>query len=83
MANWTVSDELDSRLRERLGVGDIAGYVEGLITDQLNYDDDPAYRAKLDEQITASLADIEAGRVTDARDAMRAIAKDKNIKLDR
>ena len=48
MANWTVSDELDARLRQRLGRRDVAEYVEGLITDQLNYDEDPAYRAAVD-----------------------------------
>lgn len=83
MANWTVSDELDARLRGRLGDAGIAEYVESFFTDQLNYEDDPEYRGAVDAQIKASEADIAAGRVMDARDAMRQIAADKGIKLDR
>lgn len=83
MATWTVSDELDARLRQRLGGDDVAEYVESLLIDQLNYDDDPAYRAEVDAQIKASEADIAAGRVIDAREAMRTIARDKGIKFNR
>lgn len=83
MANWRISDELDARLRQRLGDADVVEYVEQLITDQLDFEDDPATRAEVDAQIKASLADIEAGRVIDAREAMRQIAREKGIKLDR
>jgi predicted transcriptional regulator len=82
MAEWHVSDELDARLRAHVD-GDVNEYVEQIITEQLDYEEDPAYRAAVDEQIKASLADIEAGRVVDARQAMRKIAADKGIKLDR
>lgn len=50
--------------------------------DQLNYEDDPAYQTEVKAQIDASLADIKAGRVMDARKAMREIAAEKNIKID-
>jgi hypothetical protein len=83
MANWTVSDELDARLRERLGVEDPAAFAERIITDQLDTAADPAERAIVDEQIDASEADIAAGRVTDARQAMRAIADEFDLNLKR
>jgi len=81
MANWTVSDELDARLREWLGVSDPSAFVEGLITDQLNYDEDPAYRAEVDAQMDGSEADISAGRVTDARQAMTELAAEHGIQI--
>lgn len=83
MATWNVSDELDARLRQRLGGENVAKYVETFFTDYLNYEEDPAYRAEVDAQIEASEADIDAGRVTEARDAIRSIARQKGIKLDR
>ncbi len=82
MAQWHVSDKLDARLRAHVD-GDVNEYVERIITDQLDVEDDPAYRVAVDEQIKASLADVEAGRVQDARQAMREIAAEKGIKLDR
>ena len=83
MANWTVSDELDARLRERLGVADPAAFAERVITDHLDEEEDPAYQAIVDANIKASEEDIEAGRVTDAREAMRRIAAEKGVKLNR
>jgi hypothetical protein len=82
MAKWHVSDKLDARLRAHVG-GDVNEYVEQIITAQLDAEDDPAYRAAVNEQIETSLADIEAGRVQDARQAMRDIAAAKGIKPDR
>lgn len=83
MANWTVSDELDARLRERLGDAGLAEYVESFFQDQLDYEEDPAYRAKVDAQIKASEADIAAGRVMDAREAMRQIADKYGLDFNR
>ena len=83
MATWTVSDELDARLRKRLGDGDVASHVEALLTDQLNYEEDTAYRAEVRAQIDASEADIDADRVTKAREAMRTIAREQNIDFER
>lgn len=83
MATWTVSDELDERLRKRLGGGDVATYVEMLLTDQLNYDEDPAYRPEVQAQIDASEADIAVDRVTEARRAMRSIARQHGLDFDR
>lgn len=83
MANWQVSDELDARLRDRLGDGDVSAYVEHVIAEQLAFEDDPATQADIEHQISASEADIEAGRVGDARKTMRRIADNKNINFDR
>ena len=83
MANWIVSDELDARLRKRLGDVAIAEYVESFFTDHIDYEEDPAYRAAVDADLAASEADIAAGRVMDAREAMHKIAADKGIKLNR
>ncbi len=83
MANWTVSDELDARLRKRLGQAEVAEYVESFFIDHLDYEEDPAYRAKVDAQIKASEQDIAAGRVMDAREAMRKIASAKGIQRKR
>jgi hypothetical protein len=82
MADWHVSDELDARLRDHID-GDVNAYVEQVIADQLDAEGDPAYRAAVEVQIAASLADIDAGRTQDARQAMRQIAAAKGIKLDR
>lgn len=82
MAEWHVSDELDARLRARVD-GDVIKYVEQILTDQLDLEDDPAYRAAVDQQIKASLADVQAGRMQDAREAMRKIASEKGVNLDR
>ena len=83
MANWTVSDELDARLRERLGVEDPAAYAERIITDQLDWEDDPEYSAEVDRQIKQSRAELAAGRATDAREGMRQIADEFGINLKR
>jgi hypothetical protein len=83
MANWTVSDQLDARLRDRLGDDSVSRYVETLIADQLNYDDDQTYRSQVDAQMAASEADIAAGRVEDARRSMSSIAARKGIHTDR
>lgn len=83
MANWTVSDRLDARLRDRLGDGNVVEYVEALIADQLNYDDHADYRSQVDQQMAGTEADIAADRVIDARQAMRVIATRKNISPDR
>lgn len=83
MTNLNLSDKLGARLRDRMGDGDVSEYVEQVLIEQLDFEDDPATQAKVKAQIDASLADIEAGCVTDARDAMRQIADKKGIKLDR
>jgi hypothetical protein len=83
MATWHVSDELDARLREYLGDADLSEYVEQVIGGRLDFEHNPRYRAEVRSQIDASLADIAAGRVVDAEQAMRLIAAEKRIRLDR
>ncbi|MFW5681543.1 MAG: hypothetical protein ACOC1G_00920 [Phycisphaeraceae bacterium] len=83
MATWTVSDELDARLRKKVGERDVASYVETLLTDQLNCEEDADYRNEVQAQLDASEADIAAGRVTEARDAMRRIAHQHGVDFDR
>lgn len=83
MANWVISDELDARLRERLGIADPAAFAERLITDHLDEEDDPAYAAELDRKIKQSMREFRAGKFIDAREGMRKIAAEHGIKLDR
>jgi len=83
MASWQLPDELDARLRQHLAGRDVEDYVACLLRDQLNYEQDEAYRAEIDRQMAASEADIRAGRITDAREAMRRIADPKGIRFDR
>lgn len=83
MASWIVSDQLDARLRQRLSDTELSDYIESFFVDQLDYEENQAYCAQVNEQIADSESDIAAGRVTDARAAMRQIADDQNIQLDR
>jgi len=85
MANWTVSDELDARLRKQFGVENPAAFAERLVADHLDTqdDEDPVVRAMVDADIAASEADIEAGRVTEARQAMREIADKHGLDFNR
>ncbi len=83
MAPWNVPDDLDARVRQHVGDGDVAEYVQQVITGQLDFEDNPATQAEVDDQMKESMADIEAGRVMEAREAMRMIAKEKGIQFDR
>ena len=85
MAKWNVSDELDARLRSYLaGTGrDVKTFVEQLVQNQLDYEDDPEYRTDVLASINRGVDDVKAGRVQDAREAMREIAAEKQIKLNR
>lgn len=83
MANWIISDELDARLRERLGVDNPAAFAERLIADHLDEEDDPAYAAEVDRKIKLSMQEFKAGKFIDAREGMCQIAAEHGIKLDR
>ena len=83
MANWTVSDELDARLRERLGVQDPAAFAEQVIAERLDEEDNPEVAAEVDRQIRQSKAELKAGQGIDARQGMRAIADEFGINLNR
>lgn len=83
MAEWTISDELDTRLRDRLGVEDPAAFAERLITDHLDEEDAPEVAAEIDRQIRQSQAELAEGQGIDAREGMRGIADEFGINLDR
>lgn len=74
MAKWEVSDELDARVRERAG-GDVEAYIEQLVKNQLDLEDDPALQAELIARTRRGHADADAGRVRDAREAMNGLAR--------
>lgn len=81
MATWTISDELDARLRERLGITDPAAFAERVLRDHLDEEEDPAYTAEVDRQIKLSRAELDAGLGIDARQGMRQIANEFGIEL--
>lgn len=83
MADWKVSDELDARLRAKLGCDDVSEYVEAVLTDQLNYDEDPACRAAVDAQVKQSVSEFEHGQGVDARQAIRDIADEFGLDIQR
>jgi len=84
MATWTISDELDARLRKHLGIQDPAAFAERVLTDHLDEaEEDPAYTAELDRKIEQSMKEFEAGRGIDAIEGMLAIAAEKGINLER
>lgn len=83
MANWIISDELDARLRERLGIADPAAFAERVLRDHLDEEEDPEYVAELDRKIKQSMEEFRAGKFIDAREGMRKIAAEHDIKLDR
>ena len=85
MANWIVADELDTRLRERYGVEDPVAFIERLIADHFDTqnDENPDVRAMVEADIKASQADIKVGRVTEARQAMRELAEKHGFDFDR
>ena len=74
MAKWTVTDELDARVREHVGDGEVNRYVEQIIAGQLDYEETPELRTQLTARTRRGIADAEAGRVRDAREVMRALA---------
>jgi len=83
MATWTISDNLDARLRKHLGIEDPAAYAERVLADHLDCEQDPEMQAIVDADIAASEADIKAGRITDARQAMMQIADEFGINVKR
>ena len=74
MAKWEVSDELDARVRKRSG-GDVGAYIEQLVSNQLDLEDDPALQAELIACAKRGYADLDAGRVRDADDVVKELAK--------
>jgi len=85
MAHLDIFDELNARLRSRLADqgGDVRAFVERLIQDQLDYEDDPLLRSQLLEKTRQEMAEIDAGLGVDARESMREIAEEFGINLKR
>jgi len=85
MAHLDISDELDARLRLRLADqgGDVRAFVERLIQNQLDDEDDPLLRAQLLDKTRQGMAEIDAGLGLDARASMREIAEEFGINLKR
>lgn len=83
--NTTLPDELNRRLEEYLSLSreDKAEFVASALDEKLAKSDEDLTSEKVIASIEASLKDIEADRVMDARTAMRRIAADCGITLDR
>lgn len=61
----------------------LSARVAEIIPERLPCEDDPAWQAQTLARIKRGMADAEAGRVMDARESMRQIAKEFGIKLNR
>jgi prevent-host-death family protein len=61
------------------------GRTAGVLLSPQDYDElvEKAERAEISASIRRSLDDVKAGHVQDARQAMREIAAEKGLKLDR
>ena len=57
--------------------------VSKVIDDRLTWDNDPVVKAQVDAQIKQSVAELERNEGVDARQAMREIAEEFGIKLNR
>ena len=78
MAKWNVPDELDARVRERVG-DDVESYVAQVINGHLDLEDDPDVQAELIASTRRGIEDADAGKVKDARLAMKEIAEKHGI----
>ena len=80
-----IPDELDARVRSHLSARgeDLASFTARAFHEQLAFDNDPILQAELLRQTRAAKAEIDAGRGTDARQAMRGIAAEKSLRFER
>jgi predicted transcriptional regulator len=80
-----IPDDQFARLRSHLDKhdGDLAQFISEAIDDRLARQDDPVIQAQVDAQIKQSVAEFERGEGVDARQAMREIADEFGIKLNR
>ncbi|MEM9347830.1 MAG: hypothetical protein AAGB26_14565 [Planctomycetota bacterium] len=66
-------------------VADIAGFLqsqaEQLTQSRAAIDDDPEVRAEVTDKIKRAMADIQAGRFVDGREAMQRIAEKHGLTL--
>jgi hypothetical protein len=80
-----IPDELDARLRSHLTAHgeDLASFTARVFDEVLSVDEDPLLHAELVRKSRRALEEVDAGHVTDARSAMRAIAAEKGLKFNR
>jgi predicted transcriptional regulator len=80
-----IPDDLHARLRSHVTERgeDLADFVTRAVQEQLAYEDDAQLQAATTASVKRGLTDAEAGRVQDARQAMREIAAEKGIGLKR
>ena len=80
-----IPDELDARLRSHLTANgeDLASFTARAFDELLSVDEDPVLHAELMRRTRRGFEDVDAGRVVDARQAMREIAAEKGIKFNR
>jgi len=85
MAKWNVPDDLDARVQSHVKQhgGDVADFITRAVAGQLAYEDDTALQAEITSSIKRGIADVEAGRTRPAKQALREIADELNIDLDR
>lgn len=80
-----IPDDLDQRVQSHLKIhgADLASFTARAFDGLLSIDEDPLLRAELEDKSRRGLAEVDAGKVVDARQAMREIAAEKRIKLTR
>ena len=86
MAEWNIPDDLANRVKSHVaerGEADVGDFLSRAVEDRLAYECDAKLQAAITASIERGIADAKAGRVQDAREAMRTIAAEKSIKLDR
>lgn len=80
-----IPDDLEKRVRSHLETRgeDLASFTARAFDELLAIDEDPLLSAELIRKTRQGLNDVDAGRVTDARQAMREIASELGIKFRR
>jgi predicted transcriptional regulator len=85
MVEWNipVPDDLDSRVRSYLDKhgSELVDFVSRAVSEQLAYEDDIAFQAEITNRIKCGMADVDAGRVRDASEAMNEIAATHKLNL--
>jgi predicted transcriptional regulator len=85
MAQVNIPDELVQRVQSHLKTHgeDLATFTARAFDEMLSIDEDPLLHAELVSKTRRGFEDVDAGRVVDARQAMREIAAEKGIKFTR
>jgi hypothetical protein len=80
-----IPDDLDARVRSHLNSRgeDLASFTARAFDEALALDNDPILQAELLRATRTAKAEIDAGHGVDARQAMREIAAEKGVRLQR